>query len=112
MFLHVVRAALFALVFLTSFRVFAGPPTATTSAATMITSSSALLNGAGVPNGEATTGWFRISSTNPGTCGDTFGTRVPTSGGTDLGSGAGSVPYSITSTGLSPGVTYYFCAIV
>jgi len=112
MFVHVLRAALFALVFLTPFRIFAAAPTATTSAATSITSSSAVLNGAGVPNSEQTTGWFRISSTNPGTCDDTFGTRVPASSGTDLGSGTGSVPYSINTTGLSPGVTYYFCSIV
>ena len=52
--------------------------------ATSITTSSADLNGAGVPNSEQTTGWFRISSTNPGTCDDTFGNRVPASGGTDL----------------------------
>ena len=32
--------------------------------------------------------------------------------GLDLGSGSSAVPYSITTTGLSPGVTYYFCAIV
>ncbi|MEZ4295071.1 MAG: MYXO-CTERM sorting domain-containing protein [Polyangiaceae bacterium] len=66
----------------------------------------------GNPNGEQTTGWFRISATNPGTCDDVFGTRVPAAGGTDLGSGAVSVPYSILATGLTSGVTYYFCAIV
>ncbi|HZF52190.1 MAG TPA: hypothetical protein VE093_26230, partial [Polyangiaceae bacterium] len=108
----VLRAAAFVLVFFTSFRLFAAAPTATTSAATSITTSSAVLNGAGVPNGEQTTGWFRISPMHPGTCDDTFGTRVPAASGTDLGAGVASVPYSITSTGLSSGVTYYFCAIV
>jgi hypothetical protein len=44
---------------------WAAAPTATTSAATSITPTSVALNGAGTPNGEATTGWFRISSTNP-----------------------------------------------
>ncbi|MBK8252377.1 MAG: hypothetical protein IPK82_06875 [Polyangiaceae bacterium] len=112
MYLRFLQAAAFVLVFLTSFRVFAGAPTATTSPATSITTSSAVLNGAGNPNGEQATGWFRISATNPVTCDDTFGTRVPASGGTDLGSGAASVPYSITATGLTSGVTYYFCAIV
>jgi MYXO-CTERM domain-containing protein len=112
MHLQILRVAAFVMVFLTSLRAFAAAPTATTSAATAITTSSAILNGAGVPNGESTLGWFRISSTNPGTCDDVFGTRVPASSGTDLGTGAASVPYSITSTGLSSGVTYYFCAIV
>ena len=112
MYLHVLRAAAFVLVFLTSLRAFAAAPTATTSAATSITTSSASLNGSGTPNGEQTTGWFRISATNPGSCDDVFGTRVPAAGGTDLGSGAINVPYSITATGLTSGVTYYFCAIV
>ena len=110
--LHLLRAAAFVVVFFTSFRLFAAAPTVSTSAATMITTSSAVLNGSGNPNGEATTGWFRISPTNPGTCDDTFGTRVPALSGTDLGTGASSVPYGITTTGLSAGVTYYFCAIV
>ena len=112
MHLRVLRAFVFVLVFFTSLRAFASAPTATTSAATAITTSSAQLNGAGVPNGQQTTGWFRISATNPGTCDDVFGTRVPAVGGTDLGSGAVSVPYSINATGLTSGVTYYFCAIV
>ena len=112
MLLRVLRAAAFVLVFFTPFGVLAATPTATTSAATSITTSSAVLNGAGNPSGEQTTGWFRISSTNPGTCDDVFGTRVPAASGTDLGAGAASVPYSITTTGLTSGVTYYFCAIV
>ncbi|HMY19478.1 MAG TPA: hypothetical protein PKA58_24305, partial [Polyangium sp.] len=112
MFHHVVRAFFFVLVFFTSFRAWAAAPLASTTAATSITTSSASLNGTGNPNFEQATGWFRISSTNPGTCDDTFGTRVPASSGTDLGSGGSSIPYSITATGLSSGVTYYFCAIV
>ena len=87
-------------------------PKATTVAASGITTSSAVLNGIGNPSGEATTGRFRYSPTNPGTCNDTFGTRVPAAGGTDLGMGTSPVPYSITTTGLTPGVTYYFCSIV
>ena len=50
---------------------------------------------AGVPHtpivfdkpGVAVLGWFRYSTTNPGTCDDTFGTRAPTSGGPYLGTG-------------------------
>ncbi|HMF43004.1 MAG TPA: hypothetical protein VKQ32_20165, partial [Polyangia bacterium] len=86
-------------------------PTAATTAASGITSTSASLNGSGNPNGSATTGWFRINTVSPGTCNDTFGTRVPATSGTALGMGNASVVYSITTTGLSPGTTYYFCAI-
>ena len=49
---------------------------------------------------------------NPATCNDTFGTRAPAAGGTALG--AGSSPVRRTRrplTGLTPGTTYYFCAI-
>ena len=110
--ISVLRAALFVLLFGVSARGLAASPVATTVAASGITSSSAVLNGLGTPNGEPTTGRFRYSSTNPGTCNDTFGTRVPAASGTDLGSGSSNVTYSITTTGLVPGTTYYFCAIV
>ncbi|OGN09963.1 MAG: hypothetical protein A3J46_04505 [Candidatus Yanofskybacteria bacterium RIFCSPHIGHO2_02_FULL_41_11] len=86
-------------------------PSVTTSAATSITASSAALNGSANPNGASTTGWFRYSATNPGTCDDVFGTRVPTSGGTNLGSGTSPVSYSNGVSGLSSGTTYYYCAI-
>jgi hypothetical protein len=78
-------------------------PTVTTSVATSLATLSAVLNGSGVPNGLVTTGWFRISTTNPGSCNDTFGTRVPATDGTLLGSGTAAVPYSLTATGLTPG---------
>lgn len=87
------------------------PPTVTTNAATSITTSSATLNGSANPNGASATGWFRYSTTNPGTCDDVFGTRVPTSGGTDLGSGTSTVAYSNGVSGLSSGTTYYYCAV-
>ena len=86
-------------------------PDVTTSAATSVTIMSATLNGSANPNGDATTGWFRYSQMNPGTCNDTFGTRAPVMGGTALGSGAMPVPYSQGITGLNAGSTYYFCAI-
>jgi phosphodiesterase/alkaline phosphatase D-like protein len=89
----------------------AAAPTATTSAATMVMTSSAVLNGSGNPNGESTTGWFRVSTTNPVTCNDTFGTRVPATSGTGLGAGTVNTAYSITTTNLASGVTHYFCAI-
>ncbi len=88
-------------------------PTVTTNAATSITTSAATLNGAGNPNGGAsTTGWFRYSTTSPGTCNTTFGTRAPVSGGSALGSGTSSVNYAQGITGLAASTTYYYCAIV
>ncbi|MEZ4444451.1 MAG: MYXO-CTERM sorting domain-containing protein [Polyangiaceae bacterium] len=88
-----------------------GAPSVVTDPATGITSSDASLEGTANPNFLASTGWFRYDSTDPGSCDDTFGTRVPTTGGTDLGAGGSDVAYSEAITGLSPGTTYYFCAI-
>ncbi|MDQ3036072.1 MAG: hypothetical protein M3Y87_26965, partial [Myxococcota bacterium] len=86
-------------------------PTVITSSATSITASSATLNGSGNPNRAATTGYFRYATTDPGTCNDTFGSRAPTTSGSALGSGSASVAFSRSITGLSPGATYYYCAI-
>ena len=86
--------------------------TASTSIASAVTSTLATLNGLGTPNGATATGYFRYSTTSPGTCSDSFGSRAPSSGGTSLGGGSGSVPYAQSITGLSPGTTYYYCAIV
>ncbi len=94
-----------------SFTTPAAGPTANTFAATVITASSAILNGSSNPQGASTTGWFRIATTSPGTGNDTFGTRIPATGGTDLGGGVSTLAYSITAAGLSPGTTYYYCAI-
>jgi hypothetical protein len=110
--MRVLGAALFLLLMGTSTRALAAPPTVATTPATSITTSSVNLNGTGTPNGETTTGYFRYSSVDPGTCNDTFGSRVPAMSGTLLGSGAVAVPYSILTTGLTSGVTYYYCAIV
>lgn len=87
------------------------PPAVTTNAASSITSTSAVLNGSANPNGNAATGWFRYSTTNPGSCTDSFGTRAPASGGTALGSGSSLVAYSNSVSGLASGTTYYYCAI-
>lgn len=89
----------------------AAAPTVITNPAFNITSTSAVLYGSANPNGLSTTGWFRYSSTNPGSCNDNFGARTPSSGGLDLGSGTTSVAYVQSISGLSPGLTYYFCAI-
>src|SRR5262249_33751377 len=94
-----------------SFTTPAAPPSVTTMAATAVTDTTATLNASDNPNGSATTSWFRYSATNPGSCSDTFGTRVPASGGTALGGGSSPVPDSQASTGLTAGTTYYSCAL-
>ena len=94
-----------------SFTTAAAPPGVTTSTPTLVTGAGAQLNGTANPGGDATTGWFRYSTVSPGTCNDTFGTRAPTSGGSDLGAGSAPVGYSQGIVGLSPGTTYFVCAI-
>jgi len=86
-------------------------PTVMTIDATSVASTAATINGSANPNGDTTTGWFRFDTVNPGTCSDTFGTRVPTSGGSALGTGSSAMPYSQMLMGLTPNTTYYFCAI-
>ena len=86
-------------------------PTVTTNAASAISTTGATVNGSANPNGASTTGWFRYSTTNPGNCNDTFGTRSPATGGSALGAGTSAVAYSRVFTGLNGGTTYYFCAI-
>ncbi|KKR46261.1 MAG: hypothetical protein UT82_C0016G0002 [Parcubacteria group bacterium GW2011_GWB1_40_14] len=86
-------------------------PLVTTISPTSVTETTATLNGSVNPNGSAATGWFRYSASNPGTCNDTFGTRVPVAGGTAVGSGLSYVPYSQNISSLTPGITYYYCAI-
>jgi hypothetical protein len=87
-------------------------PLVATAAATSLTGTSATLNASGNPNRTSATGWFRYSTASPGTGNDTFGTRVPASGGLALGSGTSSVTYSQAITGLTSGTTYYYCAVV
>ncbi len=87
------------------------PPAVTTTAAGAITTTTATLNGTGNPNGDATTAWFRYATASPLVCNDTFGTRVPLSGGTSLGAGVVDAAYNQPIGGLTSGGTYYFCAI-
>ncbi len=89
-----------------------GPPVAVTLTASGLTSGSATLNGTGNPNGAGATGWFRYSTVNPGVASDTFGLRAPASGGLALGAGTAAQGFSQSIAGLTPGTTYYFCAIV
>ena len=77
-------------------------PTVTTSAASAISNIQAQLNGTANPNGDSASGWFRLGTTNPGTCNDMFGTRVPTVGIVTLGAGTRATSYSNPASGLSP----------
>jgi hypothetical protein len=86
-------------------------PVVTTNPASGVTNTAATLNGSANPNLDATFGWFRYSTTSPGTCDDTFGTRAPATGGSSLGSGNTAVSYSQAISGLTAATTYYFCAI-
>lgn len=86
-------------------------PFVTTGSATSLAGTSATLNAIGNPNLAATTGWFRYSTTDPGTANDSFGTRAPSIGGSTLGAGSSAVAYSRAITGLLPEMTYYYCAI-
>ena len=71
------------------------------------------MNGTANPFLATTRGWFRYSTTNPLVCSDGFGTRAPFSSSNDpnLGAGSTSVAYTQSLAGLSPGTTYYYCAI-
>ncbi len=94
-----------------SFPTVVTEPTVTTNAASLVTGTEAQLNGAANPNGSGALGWFRYSEVDPGTCNNTFGTRAPATGAAFLGGGASPVGYSQGLTGLSPGTTYFYCAI-
>ncbi|MBI2013595.1 MAG: prepilin-type N-terminal cleavage/methylation domain-containing protein [Candidatus Colwellbacteria bacterium] len=77
-----------------------------------IISNSVALEGSANPNGTNTTGYFRYSTTNPGSCNNTFGTRVPLSGGTVIaGTNTAAVVYTEVVSGLANSITYYFCAV-
>ncbi len=93
-----------------SFTTEAAEPSVTTSAVSTIGQISAKLNGMGNPNGYATIGWFRYYSSNPGSCSDSGGTRIPASSGSSLGSGTTDVSFSQDISGLTPNTTYYACA--
>src|SRR5262249_37747698 len=94
-----------------SFTTPAALPSVSTLAATGLTSTAATLNGSANPGGGDTIAWFRYSPTYPGSCSDSFGTRVPATSGTDLGAGNTAAPFSQALTGLTQGTIYYYCAI-
>ena len=80
-------------------------PTALTTPATTITTSSAQLNGSGNPNRAPPSVTSAMPATDPGTCDDKFGSRAPTSGGINLGSDIYDQPYYQSISGLSPATT-------
>jgi hypothetical protein len=88
-----------------------GPPVAQTAPASGLSDVTATLHGTVTPNRAATTGFFRYATTHPGSCDEVFGRRVPSNGGTALGSGSEAIAFSQTVTGLSPATTYYFCVL-
>ncbi len=96
-----------------SFTTLPLPPIVTTRVANNITATAARLRGTANPNGATATGWFRYRTTPAGTCADTnsFGTRVPATGGTNLGVGTVGKDYVRDISGLAPNTTYYYCAI-
>jgi len=85
-------------------------PNIRTLAVTGPASTSATLSGEALSNGLATTGYFRLGTSNPGTCSDSFGTRVPASGGAAVSADDLRHTFSLDATGLSAGTSYYFCA--
>ncbi len=94
-----------------TFTTSATAPTVTSGAATLVTATSASLQGTTNPNGLATSSWFRLSTTSPGSCTDSFGTRLPATGGISNGSGSILIGYSYDVNQLSSVTTYYYCAI-
>lgn len=86
-------------------------PVVTTSPARTAPTSLFLRGQADAPHAVATA-YFRWSYTNPSTCDDTFGTRVPATGGSTVGVGASSTLFEENVTGLAEGATIYYCAIV
>ncbi|HUY72848.1 MAG TPA: hypothetical protein VMV08_11450 [Gaiellaceae bacterium] len=76
----------------------AAGPSATTKAATSVTSAGAKLNGSVNPNGQATT-WHFDYGTSTG-----YGSSTPV---TNAGSGTSSASVSTTVSGLAPGVYHY-----
>ena len=79
------------------------PPTATTEAATNITTTGATLNGSVNPNVGETTAWF-IYGTDPTL---TTGTSSTAAEATDCGCGGIAVPVAAALSGLQPDTTYY-----
>lgn len=79
-----------------------GPPAALTGGATAITATSAVLTGMANADGYPATAYFEYGTdTN-------FGSVTPDF---DLGGGFSNLSVSSTASGLSPGMTYYYCLV-
>lgn len=76
-------------------------PIATTLAATSITPTSAILNGAVIPNGLQAQSWFEFGTDSPLTIYATFPKQ-------DAGNGLTKQAVSMTWNGLAAGTTYYY----
>ena len=76
-------------------------PTVTTSPATLITTTSATLNGSVNPNGSSTTAWFEWGTSS------TLSTYTQTPN-QSIGSGTTSQAISASLSGLIPDTTYYY----
>jgi alpha-tubulin suppressor-like RCC1 family protein len=87
------------------------PPSVSSGSASAVETVAATLTGEANPNGDNTVGWFRYSTVDPGTCSDSFGTRVPTTDSISIGAGMALTGFSEAIVGLSSSTTYYFCAI-
>ncbi|MBL8949624.1 MAG: hypothetical protein JNK82_02530 [Myxococcaceae bacterium] len=86
------------------------PPVAVTSSAALVDGPRIRFSATANANGVATTAWVRYSTSNPGACNDTFGTRIP-GFGVSIGSGNTPVGYSTDLSTFTPGVTIWFCAV-
>jgi hypothetical protein len=100
--LFLVPCVLLALALPASVALAAGPPTATTGAASGVTRSTATLNGTVDPNGSSVRWYFEYGTTTA------YGLS---SGGEDTGAGDGDVPVAAGLEGLSPGTTYHYRVI-
>jgi hypothetical protein len=84
-----------------SLQLESGPPSATTKAASAVTSTAATLNGTVDPNGVEATYRFEYGT------GTSYGTSVPVP---DASAGSGKLPVAVGRpiAGLKPGATYHF----
>lgn len=87
-----------------SFTTVANLPTATTSAAGSIASTSATMNGSVNPNGAATNGWFEWGTSS------TLASYASTSS-VSVGSGSSAVAMNSSLTTLTAGTTYFYRAV-
>ena len=68
-------------------------PVMTTNGATLVTSTSAELNGSGQPGRQRDHGVVPLRHDQPGACNDAFGTRTPPGSDAALGAGDAAVAY-------------------